>query len=214
MLNLSSERCPVSSQALKSSATVSWSGSKLRVVTEISVVVLLTAVAAQIQVRVPGLVVPFTLQSLVVLSAAFLLSPLRALAAMAVYLVVGSALIGLGSRWSVFTPGSLGLAGATGGYLIGFLVAAPLTSWLSGSHARTVVRLLLAGLAGTVVIFAFGVAWLSMFSGGLKAAASAGVIPFVPESLIKLVAAVGVGKTMEYVRRSVPGRMRSGDQVS
>ncbi len=154
--------------------------------------VALMALAAQWQVWIPGRPVPFTFQSLAVLLCGLFLSPREALAATLLYLAAGSAtlLAGWGGL-SLFTPGSAGLPGPTGGYLVGFVLAAPLVSWIRLRTGGRVGGLVLAGLAGTVAVFAAGVLGLSFFLGGWEAAVAAGLLPFLPDALVKLIAAVG-----------------------
>ncbi|MCC7291544.1 MAG: biotin transporter BioY [Phycisphaerales bacterium] len=154
--------------------------------------VALTALAAQWQVWIPGRPVPFTFQSLAVLLCGMLLSPREALAATLLYLAAGSATLWTGwGGLNLFTPGSTGLAGPTGGYLVGFAMAAPLVSWLRLRTSGNMVGLVLAGLAGTVVVFAAGVSWLSFVVGGWEPAVAAGLLPFLPDALVKLIVAVG-----------------------
>lgn len=154
--------------------------------------VALMALAAQWQVWIPGRPVPFTFQSLAVLLCGMLVSPREALAATLLYLAAGSATLWAG--WvglNLFTPGSVGLAGPTGGYLVGFVLAAPLVSWVRLRTGGGVAGLVLAGLTGTVAVFAVGVCWLSFFVGGWEAAVAAGWLPFLPDALVKLIVAVG-----------------------
>src|SRR3546814_11143693 len=58
------------------------------------------------------------------------------------------------------------LAGPTGGYLMGFLVAAALVGWLAGhGWGRTVTRTFVANSLGPAVIPGLGVAGLSVVLG-------------------------------------------------
>ena len=101
------------------------SSRRTRDLTAAALVVSLLAVSAFI--TIPLGTVPVTLQVFVVVLASLLLRPGWAVAAMGVYLLMGAA--GL----PVFAGGLGGfgvLAGPTGGYLIGFAVAAPLGSGL------------------------------------------------------------------------------------
>ena len=117
------------------------------------------ALAAQVAVRLPFTVVPLTLSPLAVLVVGDLLGAGGGAAALVLYLAAGAA--GL----PVFAGGAAGaihLLGPTGGYLLAFPVAAAVTGRLSRSaDARaggaTVGRVLLACLAGMVVIHIGGV---------------------------------------------------------
>jgi len=154
----------------------------------------LTAFAAQIKIPIPGTDVPYTLQSLAVLMTGLTLSPSVAAGSMLLYLGCGAA--GL----PVFSPGSAGLFGATGGYLFGFVFAALIISLLRG-QSSSLSRLVTAGLAGLGVLFACGLAWrmayaiiLGLDAGSLLAA---GVVPFVPKAVVELLLAVSITKVAQ-----------------
>jgi biotin transport system substrate-specific component len=130
-----------------------------------------------------------TLQSLAVLLAGFALRPRQAAAAMVVYIGAGS--IGL----PLFAPGSAGVLGPTGGYIIAFLPAAWLVSLICGSGRASVLRMLVAGAVGTIVIFGLGVMWparLAVYGGNLTAAAVTGIVPFAAKAVVQLLLAVAV----------------------
>ncbi len=144
----------------------------------------LLALGAQVRIPLPGTDVPLTLQSLAVLTAGFALSPPRAAAAMLLYLSCGAA--GL----PVFTPGSAGVLGSTGGYLVGFVAAAWLVSLLKGGGEGSFIRLVLAGTAGTAVVFASGVAWRAIgFSLDPFLAIATGFVPFVVKDGVQVLLA-------------------------
>lgn len=149
---------------------------------------LLLAVSAQFCLRLPGTDVPLTLQSLVILMIGFSLSPREAGATIAAYIVGGSA--GL----PFFAPGSLGLVGPTGGYILGFLVAAWLVSVLKGARTVTVGRLFAAGCAGTAVLFMCGIAWrvVWFWSVDPRLAIPTGGVAFTVPALLKLAVAVSL----------------------
>ena len=83
--------------------------------------------------------------------------------------------------------------GTTGGYLIGFIVAAALVGRLAElGWDRTVGASLAAMIIGEVVIITLGVAWLAVAIGApLDVAATYGLWPFLPGDLLKLLAAAG-----------------------
>ncbi|MBB1483569.1 biotin transporter BioY [Tessaracoccus sp. MC1865] len=109
--------------------------------------------------------VPFTLQTLGVALTALVLGPWRGSAAVVLYIVVGVA--GL----PVFAGGKAGLSaflGATGGYLISFVVAAVLIGFVAkwalrkGLSPMTPVWFFVGCLAARyLVILPIGVGWLS-----------------------------------------------------
>lgn len=148
---------------------------------------MLVALGAQVRIPVPWSDVPMTLQALAVLLTGFLLPPRSAVAATVLYLLCGAA--GL----PVFIAGSTGLAGPTGGYLVGFVVAAWLVSVLKGTREPTFGRLLVAGFIGTFAILALGMAWRMIlaglwgsFGGDVGLAAMTGLMPFLPKAVVEL----------------------------
>lgn len=162
----------------------------------------LVILSAQARIPVPGTDVPGTLQLLAVLLVGFSLSPARAVAATLLYLLCGAA--GL----PVFA-GSVGLMGSTGGYIVGFVLAAWLVSHLAGGRDAVWLRLLAAGSAGLVVVFAAGSVWrvcLVLLFGGLGdsvgLAVSTGVVPFVLKGVIELLVAVALVGAIRGGRRA------------
>ena len=164
---------------------------------------LVTALAAQIAIPLPGSPVPITGQSFAVLLSGAVLGAKRGFLAQALYLAEGA--IGL----PVFAGGLGGaamLAGPTGGYLIGFPLAALLVGALAErGWDRRFVTMLAAMLLGSAVIFALGVANLSRFVPGDLVLAQ-GLLPFLPGDLIKssLAAAAFPGVWRAIERRSGP----------
>jgi biotin transport system substrate-specific component len=148
----------------------------------------LTAVAAQFEFFVDPIPVPFTLQTFAVLLAGGVLGMWAGAASQVVYLLVGS--LGL----PVYSGGAKGvehLSGATGGYLIGFVIAAAVVGRLAErKHDRRFSTALSAFIVGSAIIYAAGVAGLMLFIDmGFGTAVANGVVPFVFWDLIKAAAA-------------------------
>jgi biotin transport system substrate-specific component len=99
----------------------------------------------------------------------------------------------------IFTAGKSGLAyiaGPTGGYLIGFVLAAVVVGWLAQRQwDRKVVGAFVSFLVGSVVIYSVGLPWLSVALGqmgrpnDLAATLQAGLYPFIPGDILKAAAA-------------------------
>ena len=141
---------------------------------------------AQVRIPLPFTPIPITGQTFAVLLVGAVLGARRGAASLVLYLIQG--LLGL----PFFAGGASGLAyllGPTGGYLVGFIAAAGLVGLLAARGLdRRIPSALLAFLAGEVVIYLFGVAWLSVFLG-IPHAIAAGLFPFVLADAIKLAAA-------------------------
>jgi len=163
---------------------------------------LLTALAAQISVPVPGSPVPITGQTLAVVLTAAALGPGRGLLGQALYLLLGA--VGL-PFYSEASGGVEVIAGATGGYLLGFLPAAYLIG-LAAQHGqdRKVLRALPLFVAGQAVVFAIGVPWLAVMADLTPAQAlEAGFYPFIVGGLVK--AAIAGLLLPAAWRRFLPG---------
>jgi len=146
---------------------------------------LMISLLAQVRIPLPGTTIPMTLQSLAVLLTGFALTPLCALTAMVLYIACGVA--GMG----VFSPGSLGFVGPTGGYILGFVLGAWIISTIKGNRCAGAIRLFLAGVVGTFAMFSIGFFWLIPWCGGeMSTAFSLGVLPFIPKAVFQLVLAV------------------------
>jgi biotin transport system substrate-specific component len=146
------------------------------------------ALAAQISVHTSLTPVPFTLQTFAVLLTGATLGSLRGTLSLALYLLVG--MVGA----PVFEKGSSGLhvfSGATGGYLVGMLIAAALTGLLAERRwDHRVASAVPAMLLGNLVVFVLGAGWLAhVLHVGAAKAISLGVTPFLLAELAKLVVA-------------------------
>ena len=150
---------------------------------------LLVALSAQVAIPLPFSPVPITGQTLAALLIGALLG--RRLGAVALLLYLAEGAIGL----PVFAGGGVGLArlaGPTGGFLVGLVVAAYLVGALAErGWVRRPATTVLAMLFGNVVIYAFGLTWLARFLGAGQVLA-AGLLPFIPGDLLKLALAAAL----------------------
>jgi biotin transport system substrate-specific component len=145
---------------------------------------LLIGLSAQVAVPLPFSPVPVTGQTFAVLMTGALLGARRGSVCVLVYLVQGIA--GLPVFAAAPKAGPAVLLGPTGGYLIGFIVAAYLTGLLAErGWDRRVITTILAMAAGNAAIYLCGLIWLSMIVGA-KAAVVTGVLPFVAGDLLKI----------------------------
>lgn len=172
----------------------------LRDVTLILLGTLLTAVLAQVKIALPFTPVPLTGQTFAVLLLGAVLGSRRGTASMVLYIALGA--VGL----PIFAGGASGvdyLTGATLGYLVGFVIAAYVVGLLAERGLERNVRTsLIPFFIGTVIIYACGVAWLSILLGSVSKAIGAGLLPFLAGDAIKLVAASlalpAAWKALEY----------------
>lgn len=153
----------------------------------------------------PGLLVPIVLQNLLVVLAGLLLGPLQGGAAVLLFLVLGA----LG--FPVFSGGHGGLAwfaGPTGGYLFGYLAAAPLAGFIA--KGRRVGPIFVASFASFALILLIGALRLKFFKNmGWEAAFLGGILPFVIGDSVKALLAalltIRLGPWVDRLKEGLAG---------
>ncbi len=150
---------------------------------------LLIALSARLKVLLPFSPVPVTAQTFAVLMIGALLGAKRGGLAALAYIIEGA----LGLPFFSSGGGYTVLLGWTGGYLIGFVPAAYLTGFLAqkGWDRRTGTTVL-AMIFGNLVIYAFGLLWMSYLMGINESVLSEGLYPFIVGDLAKIVLAAAV----------------------
>ena len=162
--------------------------------------VVLTALAAQVQI--PALPVPFTLQTLAVLVIGATYGSSRGAITMSAYAVVGV----LG--FPVFAGGASGIAvifGATGGFLLGFIFAAALIGRLAELNwSSDALKMFVSYVLGSAVIYAIGVPVLAMsaFASDLVAAMTY-MLPYLIWDAVKAVIAAALLPTACVVVKAI-----------
>jgi biotin transport system substrate-specific component len=150
--------------------------------------VVLVALSAQVELYVPPVPVPFTLQTLAVLLIGATYGAARGAVTLSAYAFVG--LIG----FPVFTNGGSGLGvlfGATGGFIIGFIFAAALIGKLAElKWSSNIVKMIASYVLSSIVIYSIGIAVLAMvaYSSDLQKAFTV-MIPFLAWDAVKAVMA-------------------------
>ena len=178
------------SQANMTVAGALWPASAVNPLLRAAILVLggTLALAVAAKLQVPFWPVPVTMQSLVVLALGAAYGWRLAGVTMVAYLLEGAA--GL----PVLASGS-GLAymmGPTGGYLVGFVLAAMLVGYLAEKGAdKKALTMFGAMLAGAAFIYVPGIAWLSGFTG-LEKAVAVGFVPFILGDVLKAALAAAI----------------------
>lgn len=165
---------------------------------------LLIAAAAQIHFYLPGDPVPYTGQTFAVLVAGGALGFRRGIASTALYLLLG--VVGL----PVFAEGKHGvdiILGATGGYIVGFILAAAIVGRLAElGWDRNIIGSVGAMLLGDVAIFAVGVPWLAVSAGQpIGWAITYGLTPFLGAEIVKFALAAGAFPIAWWIVGRRPG---------
>ncbi len=182
----------MSSQVAGPVVVDSWAEkSVVKNVTLVVGLTLFTALCAQVSVPLPFTPVPLTLQTFAVLAGAAALGAERSVIAQVLYVVLAVA------GAPVLAGGATGMksiTGPTGGYIIGFVAASYVVGRIAERWAtRKVVTTVVAYVAGTAVVYALGVSWLSYATHmSVRDAVVAGMIPFLVGDALKALAAGAV----------------------
>ena len=164
------------------------------------------------KIQVPFYPVPMTLQTLAIMGLAAAYGSRLAAATVALYLAQGAA----GLPVFVGTPEKgIGIAymmGSTGGYLLGFLIAAGIVGWFAErGYARNPFKLFGVMIAADVVIFALGLIWLGILFGWDKPILEWGLYPFIAGDVTKIaLAALAVPAVWTLVDRWRARQRRGG----
>lgn len=180
---------------------------KTGLLTDAAIIVLgagLIAASAQVSIPLPFTPVPITGQTFAVLLVGASLGTARGAASALLYVLAGIA------GAPVYADGAHGWAqvsGSTGGYLVGFVLAAAVIGRLAErSWDRRFSSAIGAMLTGNVIIFVVGLIWLAVvLDTSLEKTLEYGLYPFIPGEIVKLYLAaallptawrlVGRGKT-------------------
>lgn len=162
--------------------------------TGVALFVLLTSLGALIRIPLPFTPVPVTLQTFFVLLGASFLGSRRGALTQIIYLALG--LVGI----PLFAGGG-GIAyilGPTGGYLLGFILAAWLVGKImEGKTKRCLIEIILAFAAGMGVIYLLGMLHLTLFLNiNPGESFRMAVLPFLPGDCLKLIVATATYRTL------------------
>lgn len=160
-----------------------------------------TGIMAQLVIPLPWTPVPVTAQTFAVLMAGILLGRWWGGISQIIYLVAGL----MGLNWFAGLTGGLGVfLGATGGYLIGFVLVALFLGYFSDKYVESRKFRPMLGLmlfANLVFIYIPGLLglglWIYLFKGsypGIITLLSMGLLPFLMGDLIKIGGAAALTK--------------------
>ncbi len=161
----------------------------------ISIAIAIICAVSQIIIPMPyG--VPLTLQTFIIPVIAIVLG-YQGTIAVAVYILMGA--LGL-PVFSGFTGGLHSILGPTGGFIISFPLLSLCTSW--GAKKKQPIWILLGLLLGTVLNFMSGmIVYSIIMQQSITTAFIVCVLPFLPTTIIKIVATIIIGIRLQKVIR-------------
>ena len=167
---------------------------------DIVITALMTAVMCVASfITIPVGAVPVTLQTFVVYIACAVLGTKKAVISVGLYLLLG--ILGL-PVFSSFRGGIGVLAGATGGYILGFLLIALISGLIINLKKNSRIVMFFAFFSGTLLCYLAGTLWYVIFYIGDKnftnfiGAFSVCVVPFIVPDIIKMIVASIVAKAL------------------
>lgn len=145
----------------------------------------LTAVCSQIQIPLPQ--IPINLALFAVGMAGAILGAGYGALSMTAYVLLGAVGVPV---FAGFKGGLAALTGATGGYIIGYIVCAWLVGFIIRHTNDKIYTMIIAMIIGFFACYVFGTAWYMMVSGNpLKVSLTYCVLPFLPGDAIKAILA-------------------------
>jgi len=173
----------------------------IRLMIEIALFAAITAILAQVSIPLPS-GVPITLQTFAAALAGCYLGWKYGLTSVFVYIVLGA--VGL-PVFASLRGGIAVIAGATGGFIIGFLPLAALCG-LSASLRNKAAAVFVA-LSGLVICHAGGILWFSFItSTALLPAAMLVSLPYLIKDVISVIAAIYISAAVKAVIGKITGR--------
>ena len=168
----------------------------------VTVGVVILALSAQVRIPIPGSPVPITGQTMGVLLLAAAYGSWLGSGTVLAYLAVGAAGLPVFAGWKF---GVATLTGATGGYLLGFLIAAFIVGRLAESKWDRSPWLTIAAMViGNIVIYMCGVTHLATVVGWNRVWAL-GVAPFLIGDAVKIaIAAAALPIAWKLKERGAP----------
>jgi biotin transport system substrate-specific component len=157
---------------------------------------LFIAICAQVTLHLP--LVPITLQTFAVLAVGAAFGMRLGAATLVLYVLEG--LVGL-PVFAEFRAGLAVLMGPTGGYLIGFILAAALVGWFAErGYDRRVLSMFGVMMLGAAVLYIPGLFWLGQMFTGYDKVLELGLYPFLWGDLLKAaLAAVAFPTAWSYL---------------
>lgn len=139
--------------------------------------------------------VPISFTNLAIYITMYVLDMKKGTVSYLIYLLIG--LVGV-PVFSGFTSGPAKLLGPTGGYLIGFILMCLITGFFTDRFYKKRLVCIAGMVLATAVTYAIGTLWLAYSAKMTFAAAlAAGVLPFILEDLVKIVAAALIGPVIK-----------------
>ncbi|MBR2383424.1 MAG: biotin transporter BioY, partial [Anaerotignum sp.] len=150
---------------------------KTTTMTRIALMAAVLCILAPISIPVPVSSVALTLATFVLYLMAYILKPRQVLTVVGIYLLLGAAGLPV---FSGYMAGIIRFAAPGGGYLIGYLFLAGISSWFVQKYPHLTLQI--SGMfLGTLVMYTLGTLWMANTTGiSFLSALPAGMLVFLP----------------------------------
>lgn len=156
---------------------------KIKELTKMSICIAIICISAYISFPLPFTPTMITAQTIAINLVALILTPKQSFLVVLLYIFLG--IFGL----PVFSGGTSGFGrifGPTGGFILGFLVIAPLMSYLKGKNNSFKRYICVTVFIGMIVLYAVGVIHMSIVQKiSIMSAVSLAVFPFIIGDIFK-----------------------------
>ncbi|MBQ7587453.1 MAG: biotin transporter BioY [Lachnospiraceae bacterium] len=177
------------------------SGSKVKKMCYVALATAIICVLGPLSVNIPVSPVPISLAILGIYIAAYALSAKWGTVACIIYILIGLAGVPV---LAGYTGGPQKLFGPTGGYMIGYIAVAFFTGFFIEKFENKFYMHAVGMVIGLAICYTLGTVWLARVAGmSFGAALAAGVIPFIPMDIVKMVIAVAVGVPLRKALKRV-----------
>lgn len=158
---------------------------KTKDLTKISLCVALLCISSYIVIPLPFSLASITAQTIIINLIGLIMLPKEAFITMFIFILLGAC--GL----PVFSGGTGGIGrlfGPTGGYLLGYLIAAVVISILKGKEVNIKRYLFVTMVVGIPIIYLCGLTTMKIYmKGNLIQLLTASVFPFIPGDILKCI---------------------------
>lgn len=161
----------------------------------LAITALMSAVLCVVSpLSIPIGTVPISLTTMFIAMGIYLIGPIRMGISVLIYFLMG--IIGL-PVFANFKSGLAVIAGPTGGYLLGYIVFTLVGGMIIHKDINNIRYSIIGMVIGNLLIYVIGTSWLSYsMELSFKEALLVGVAPFIIADVIKMSAAVYLGRTI------------------
>lgn len=168
---------------------------KTKDLTKVALMAAIICILAPISIPIPIGPVALTLCTFALYLSVYILSPKQAIAATALYLLIGA--IGI-PVFSGYTAGFAKFAGPGGGYLVGYIFLVAISSFFVQKYPNSPVKQMAGAFLATIVTYGIGTFWLAkVTNASFIATLPMGALIFLPLDIVKIILSCVVGRKVQ-----------------